>query len=270
MERVIQNQKDSSIVKCSACMGNLKVLELTASAGAGEIRQAYMQLVKVWHPDRFPEDEGLREQSEERFKQVQVAYRELQEHAGRHVVAVQSESEKAEEAAAEVFAVALKRLLVRYADRHQAVFEDRKRIFVSPNIPPEAWKKVAAQDEFAKEEMVGAIRAGRSVVDWNSFVLLAKRQVLLGGVSGFERDAMSYHRFSQAEVWFRRKGQAVNILERWTRRPGPGSDLGGSLYLKDAKTGKQAVLFANMHGDRRITQSLCELLNEVQRLAARD
>jgi hypothetical protein len=45
------------------------------------IKEAYRDAVKVWHPDRFENDPRLRAKSEEKFKLIQVAYRELIEHS---------------------------------------------------------------------------------------------------------------------------------------------------------------------------------------------
>jgi len=44
------------------------------------IRKAFRVQAKLWHPDRFENDEPKRLEAEEHFKQIQVAYRELWEH----------------------------------------------------------------------------------------------------------------------------------------------------------------------------------------------
>lgn len=45
-----------------------------------EARRAYRELVRVWHPDRFAGDPGLRRRAEEKSKQLNVAYETLERH----------------------------------------------------------------------------------------------------------------------------------------------------------------------------------------------
>src|SRR5438477_5291542 len=56
----------------------LDVLALRPGASALEIKGAYRDLVKVWHPDRFGSDPRLREKAEDKLKQINEAYLVLQ------------------------------------------------------------------------------------------------------------------------------------------------------------------------------------------------
>jgi len=56
----------------------LDVLALRPGASALEIKGAYRDLVKVWHPDRFGSDPRLREKAEDKLKQINEAYVVLQ------------------------------------------------------------------------------------------------------------------------------------------------------------------------------------------------
>src|SRR5262249_3020596 len=47
-----------------------EVLGVSKSASQDEIKKAYRDLARKWHPDRNPDDE----QAEERFKEIQQAY----------------------------------------------------------------------------------------------------------------------------------------------------------------------------------------------------
>jgi hypothetical protein len=47
-----------------------------------EIEAAYQESVKQWHPDLYKDYASLRAEAEERFEQIQLAYRELKEHFG--------------------------------------------------------------------------------------------------------------------------------------------------------------------------------------------
>jgi len=61
------------------------ILGLQPDASAAELKDAYRDLVKVWHPDRFPNDPKLRAKAQEKLKDVNEAYAVLNEHirAGR-------------------------------------------------------------------------------------------------------------------------------------------------------------------------------------------
>jgi hypothetical protein len=55
----------------------LRVLGLAPGATGQAIKEAYRDLVKVWHPDRFGSDERLRAKAEERLKEVNDAFEQL-------------------------------------------------------------------------------------------------------------------------------------------------------------------------------------------------
>ncbi|MGF1600997.1 MAG: J domain-containing protein [Thermosynechococcaceae cyanobacterium] len=61
---------------------HLQILELEASASLGEIKQAYKDLVMVWHPDRFGHNPRLREKAEGKLKQFNQAYEALRSWQG--------------------------------------------------------------------------------------------------------------------------------------------------------------------------------------------
>jgi len=56
----------------------LEVLALRPGATPAEIKQAYRDLVKVWHPDRFSSDARLREKAEAKLREINEAYRVLE------------------------------------------------------------------------------------------------------------------------------------------------------------------------------------------------
>lgn len=56
----------------------LKILGLKSNASPDDIRQAYRDLVRVWHPDRFGTDARLRAKAEEHLKTINAAFHTLE------------------------------------------------------------------------------------------------------------------------------------------------------------------------------------------------
>ena len=58
----------------------LAVLDLPLTAKMSDIRAAYRDLVKVWHPDRFTHDPKVQYKAQEKLKMINQAYSWLVEH----------------------------------------------------------------------------------------------------------------------------------------------------------------------------------------------
>jgi len=59
------------------------ILEIEKTATDQEVKKAYRDMAKKYHPDRvITEDEAIRKGAEEKFKQVQLAYERIQEERG--------------------------------------------------------------------------------------------------------------------------------------------------------------------------------------------
>jgi TonB family protein len=54
-----------------------RVLEIEPGASPEEVRQAYLDQTKIWHPDRFSNDIRLQKKAEEKLKQINLAYQRL-------------------------------------------------------------------------------------------------------------------------------------------------------------------------------------------------
>jgi len=55
-----------------------EILELESGASPDEAKQAYKDIVNVWHPDRFSSNPRLKRKAEEKLKEVNVAYETVQ------------------------------------------------------------------------------------------------------------------------------------------------------------------------------------------------
>jgi hypothetical protein len=66
---------------CQACITHAEFLGIAEPGPSMPvIRKAYKTSAKRWHPDRFEKNPAQKPEAEERFKLIQVAYRELTEH----------------------------------------------------------------------------------------------------------------------------------------------------------------------------------------------
>lgn len=50
------------------------LLDIRPGASEEELKRAHRDLTKVWHPDRFAHDPGLRKKAEEKLKAINEAY----------------------------------------------------------------------------------------------------------------------------------------------------------------------------------------------------
>lgn len=56
-----------------------RTLEIEPGTSLERVKQAYRELAKVWHPDRFPNDPKLQHKAQEKLKEINDAYKKLQE-----------------------------------------------------------------------------------------------------------------------------------------------------------------------------------------------
>lgn len=57
-----------------------EVLGLKTGASPAAVKQAYRDLAKRWHPDRFAHDPQLKQQAEEKIRAINEAYQQLKEY----------------------------------------------------------------------------------------------------------------------------------------------------------------------------------------------
>src|SRR4026208_2427941 len=65
------------LVPLSEYHADCRILEVEPGASLEEIRQAYRDQTKVWHPDRFSNDIRLQKKAEERLKEINLTYQRL-------------------------------------------------------------------------------------------------------------------------------------------------------------------------------------------------
>ena len=57
---------------------SFEILEIGADATEDEARQAYKDIVAVWHPDRFSHNPRLKKKAEEKLKEANLAFETVQ------------------------------------------------------------------------------------------------------------------------------------------------------------------------------------------------
>jgi len=90
--RIPESPKKYGRYRCGTCGGPLRiapsdagfdiqhccrVLGVEPSASPEQIKEAYYDLVKIWHPDRFPNDLRLQQKAQDRLKDINYAYERL-------------------------------------------------------------------------------------------------------------------------------------------------------------------------------------------------
>ena len=59
-----------------------RLLDLDPAASDEDVKRAHRDLTKVWHPDRFGHDPGLRQRAEEKLKAINGAYEAIRDSRG--------------------------------------------------------------------------------------------------------------------------------------------------------------------------------------------
>ncbi|MBD2067488.1 GUN4 domain-containing protein [Leptolyngbya sp. FACHB-671] len=62
-----------------------RILEIEPGASKDDVKQAYKDLAKVWHPDRFSNDLRLQQKAEEKLKQINSAYEFLKSYKPQNI-----------------------------------------------------------------------------------------------------------------------------------------------------------------------------------------
>jgi hypothetical protein len=67
--------------ECGQCRQHFRTLGIAYGVPSeSEIEAAYEESAKQWHPDLYADYASLRAEAEQRFEQIQIAYRELKAH----------------------------------------------------------------------------------------------------------------------------------------------------------------------------------------------
>ena len=62
---------------------DFRALDLKPGANFDEVKHAYRELAKVWHPDRFGNDAKLKDRANIKLGEINAAYERLKNHFGK-------------------------------------------------------------------------------------------------------------------------------------------------------------------------------------------
>jgi|SRR5215831_13534934 len=187
---------------CSSCLLHARTLGAAHSlATRSAIHKAYRAAAKLWHPDRFESNQGKRLEAEERFKRIQIAYRELCEH-------LEHPQRRAREA--EFVSLVQKR-------RIPTIFfgDHAPGCFAAPNFPSEVQKWIAASRLDSTEKPVGFVGLFQGSLH---YVLLTDHKMYM-------RDATDILHV----VWYSDLGEVTLSDLRAEKKPGAWQKLAARL-----------------------------------------
>jgi len=147
---------------------------------------AYRAAAKRWHPDRFESDPARRTEAEERFKRVQVAFRELAEHH-EHPVDLPPAT-----------------LFARPVEPPPFSFGNAPRCFTAPHFPADV-------DQIIRDHLgpghsalgiVDLSRAGSAAGSFSQFILLAGHAIMVRNQLGIV-----------SLLWYSELGE-INLVDR--------------------------------------------------------
>jgi hypothetical protein len=189
---------------CGQCREHYRTLGIAYGVPSeSEVQDAYREAIKQWHPDLYENFASLRADAEERFKQIQVAFRELREH---NALAVESPVESA---------------AVQPKEETPSIsFGDAPGCLTGPHFTPEAEAIIARH--------LGKLGTALAIVDltgsrshsssYAQFLLLAELGILM-------RDSSNIISL----LWYKDLGEINLIRKQEPSKPGMWQSLVGSI-----------------------------------------
>ena len=203
---------------CDRCLQHARTLGLPPTPPShAAIHKAFRQAARRWHPDQFENDPGLRPEAEERFKRVQIAYRELTAHHERPV-----------------------------AGQHQASFNERSPsmpfifgsvpgCYAAPNFPAYV-EKIARSHLGQDHELFGIVdltRPGMPDGDFSQFFLLSSHALILRNRMMMV-SLLWYSELGKITLIDRRRDGRLTLWQRMTERfTGPQQNYSLEIYRRN-------------------------------------
>ena len=125
-----------------------EILEVNKAASPEQVKQAYKDLVNIWHPDRVSNNPRLRKKAEDKLKEINTAYEKVNSY-----LSSQERKEPKNDVSTSTYPRATKQESVKHEDKSEYhEFESRSRTSEKPeptidqeqNIFSDLWSSISS------------------------------------------------------------------------------------------------------------------------------
>jgi hypothetical protein len=199
---------------CAKCLQHFRTLGLAEGPDSkADLRKAYHEAAKSWHPDRFEHDPAQRLEAEEKFKAIQAAYTELTEHFDDPV------QPPMEPVAGGFVASDFSARPARVDNEPRISFGGAHGCFVAPDFPPRAqeiiWKHVREPDRALA--MVDLSRHGSALGDLSRYILFTVEGIYLCDTLN-QVSLLWYHDLGELRFVDQRKQGKLPLWQRFIEK----------------------------------------------------
>ncbi|MGA7856799.1 MAG: J domain-containing protein [Terracidiphilus sp.] len=189
---------------CEQCLRHAKTLGFAPKTPTkAVVRKAYRAAAKLWHPDRFEKFPAKRAEAEERFKRIQVAYRELWEHCEAPAKLRQDRTQEKPAGPKKSPGESSVNQPPKSSDEPPISFDGASYCFIPPDFSPYANKIILETRLEESEKLIAFVdlSAGTSRIgSHGEYILLTSYRI-------FVRDAMKIVSF----LWFDDLGEVFFV-----------------------------------------------------------
>ena len=125
-----------------------EILEVNKSASPEQVRQAYKDLVNIWHPDRVSNNRRLKQKAEDKLKEINIAYEKVNSY-----LSSQERQHTKKDVSTSPYPSATKQQSVKYEDKSEYHdFQSRSQTSEKPepiidqrqNIFSDLWSSISS------------------------------------------------------------------------------------------------------------------------------
>jgi len=125
-----------------------EILEVNKSASPEQVRQAYKDLVNIWHPDRVSNNRRLKQKAEDKLKEINIAYEKVNSY-----LSSQERQEAKNDVSTSIYPSATKQQSVKNEDKSEYhEFQSRSQTSEKPepiidqgqNIFSDLWSSISS------------------------------------------------------------------------------------------------------------------------------